>query len=212
MVNGIEPSNRNKEEKQMQELLNKDQILSVVPQDFRKATKGRVVKVDENSFELEVKHSPEGILINNLIEFYSQTQNGVLYFATDIVGINGNVLTVASPIKHRFLQRRQFTRISFSQELELVSGDNRQKITTMDLSAGGMKMKSGQNIDIDSQYNVCIPLSEDQSIKCGLQPIRVEKQGEGFYTLSGRFQNLSNVDKMTLVQFCMKKKLENVNK
>ena len=196
----------------MNELLNKEQLMSVVPQDFRNATKGKVIKIEENSFELEVIHDPKGILIDNLVEFYSQTPNGVLYFESDVTKAIGNVLTVANPVKHRFLQRRKFTRINVSQKAELQSKAKTHSVTLIDLSAGGMKLTSKENVDIDSEYSVCVSLSDDQRINCTFQPIRIEKQESDFYTLSGRFKNMSSVDKMTLVQFCMKKKLENVNK
>jgi len=196
----------------MNELVKRDQIISIVPQDFRNANKGKITEVNEDGFSIEVKHSPKGILLNNLIEFYSQTQNGVLYFESDVIKIEDNILTVANPIKHRFLQRRQFTRIKFIQKIELKSEDSLYPITTIDLSAGGMKIKSAENLNIELEYDVCIPLSNDQQINCKFQPIRIEKGDDGFYTLSGRFQNLSNIDKMTLVQFCMKKNIENVNK
>ena len=131
-----------------------------------------------------------------------------------MVEIKENILKILNPIKHRFLQRRQFTRISLSKTLTLKNNQNEIKVLMIDLSAGGMKLTSKNSINIDSTYELEIPISEtqEQSIKTLLQPIRVEKDDAGDYTVSGRFQNLSNVDKMTLVQFCMKKKLENTNK
>ena len=68
------------------------------------------------------------------------------------------------------------------------------------------------NIDIEKVYDVSIKLSDEQEIKCKYQLIRVEKGDSGLYTISGRFTCLSNIDKMTLVQFCMKKDMENLNK
>lgn len=129
-----------------------------------------------------------------------------------MVKIEGNTLTIANPVKHRFLQRRQFTRIKFLQEVEIKAEDKLYNVTIIDLSAGGMKSNSAENVNIEFEYNICIQLSDDQSVHCKFQPIRIEKDDDGLYTLSGRFKNLSNVDKMTLVQFCMKKKIENTNK
>lgn len=196
----------------MNELLEKEQMISVVPQDFRNANKGKVKEIDEDKFSIEVIHQPKGILLNNLMEFYSQTNNGVLYFESDVVKIEGNILTIANPVKHRFLQRRKFTRINFLQDIEIKSETKSHNVTTIDISAGGMRFKSKENVDIELEYDICIPLSNDQSVKCKFLPIRIEKGDNGLYTLSGRFKNLTNVDKMTLVQFCMKKKIENVNK
>ena len=71
-----------------------------------------------------------------------------------------------------------------------------------------MKLTTQDNIDIEKDYNVTIKLSDEQEIKCKYQLIRVEKGDSGIYTISGRFTSLSNIDKMTLVQFCMKKDME----
>lgn len=196
----------------MNELFEKEQTISVVPQDFRNAIKGKVVAIGEKTFELEVTRSPEGILVNNLIEFYSQTQHGVLYFTSDVVEVKDNILKVLNPIKHRFLQRRQFTRINFSQNVTLSHNDAVFDVAVTDLSAGGMKIQSGENINIDFEYALGFSLSDGQVINCVFQPIRIEKQSSGSYTLSGRFKNLSNIDRMVLIQFCMKKKIENSNK
>ena len=122
------------------------------------------------------------------------------------------MITISNPVKHRFLQRRKFTRIKFLEDLELTCGDISHKVRTLDLSAGGMKLRTADNIDIEKVYDVSIKLSDEQEIKCKYQLIRVEKGDSGLYTISGRFTSLSNIDKMTLVQFCMKKDMENLNK
>ena len=98
------------------------------------------------------------------------------------------------------------------EDLELINGDVVHKVRTLDLSAGSMKVCTEDNIDIEKDYNVSIKLSDEQIINCKYQLIRVEKGDSGLYTISGRFTYLSNIDKMTLVQFCMKKDMENFNK
>lgn len=196
----------------MEELLKKEQIVSVVPQDFRNALKAKVVNVGEKTFDLEASREPKGFLVNNLIEFYSQTAHGVLYFQSDIIQIEGNKLKILNPIKHRFLQRRQFTRINFVRELMIEGQNKNYDIKTIDISAGGMRIKSRENINLDEAYKINIALSDEQVINCFFEPIRIEKQDVEAYTLSGRFKNLSNVDKMSLIQFCMKKKIETLNK
>ncbi len=194
------------------ELFKQEQTISVVPQDFRNANKGKVVSINDKEFAIELIYPPKNLFINNLTEFYSQTANGMLYFESDILKIDGAVLTIANPIKHRFLQRRKFTRTKFIQDMEFVFANKSHHITTIDLSAGGMKLQTKENVDIEFEYDICIPISEHQTIKCKFQPIRIEKKDNGFFVLSGRFKNLLNIDKMTLVQFCMNKKIENTNK
>jgi len=196
----------------MRELIKKDQLVTIVPQDFKNSNKGRVTDVSLDGFRMELKYVPEGLLKNHVCDFYSLTDNGYLYFESYIIGLENNVISIANPVKHRFLQRRKFTRIKFMEELELVYDDTSHKVRTLDLSAGGMKVQTTENVDIEKEYRVSIRLSNEQEIKCKYQLIRVEKNDNGFYIISGRFTQLSNIDKMTLIQFCMKKDMENMNK
>ncbi|MBO5737948.1 PilZ domain-containing protein [bacterium] len=196
----------------MRELIKNEQLVTIVPQDFKNSNKGKVLDVSLEGFRMELKYKPEGIIKNHICDFYSLTDNGYLYFESYIQNIENNVVTIANPIKHRFLQRRKFTRIKFMEDLELVSGDIVHKVRTLDLSAGGMKLRTSENIDIEKEYNVSIKLNDEREVKCKYQLIRVEKGDNGLYTISGRFTALSNVDKMTLVHFCMKKDMENLNK
>ena len=196
----------------MRELIKNDQIVTIVPQDFKNTNKGKVLNVSNDGFKMELKYKPEGLITNHICDFYSFAENGYLYFESYIQALENNIITIANPVKHRFLQRRKFTRIKFIENLELVYNEEVHKIRTLDLSAGGMKITTQDNLDIEKEYNVAIKLSEEQEIKCKYQLIRVEKGDNGYYTISGRFINLSNIDKMTLVQFCMKKDMETVNK
>ena len=196
----------------MRELIKNDQLVTIVPQDFKNTNKGRVLDVSMEGFKMELKYKPEGLLVNHICDFYSFTDNGYLYFESYIQSLENNIITIANPVKHRFLQRRKFTRVKFIEELELTCGDITHKIRTLDLSAGGMKIQSKDNIDMEKEYKVTLFLSDEQEIHCKYQLIRIEKGDNGLYTISGRFTSLSNIDKMTLVQYCMKKDMEKENK
>ena len=196
----------------MRELIKKEQLVTIVPQDFKNSNKGKVLDVDFEGFRMELKYKPEGLIKNHICDFYSLTDNGYLYFESYIKDLQNNVVSIANPVKHRFLQRRKFTRIKFMEDLELTYDNTTHKIKTLDLSAGGMKIRTEENINMDIEYKVSIKLTEEQVINCKYQLIRMEKGDNGIYTISGRFTNLSNIDKMTLVQFCMKKDMENLNK
>lgn len=140
------------------------------------------------------------------------TENGYLYFESYIQELNNNVISIANPVKHKFLQRRKYTRIKFIENLTLTFGDEKHNVRTLDLSAGGMKIQSEESLNIENEYKVAIKLNNEQIINCAYQLIRVEKGDNGIYTMSGRFTGLSNIDKMSLIQFCMKKEMENLNK
>lgn len=196
----------------MRELIKKDQIVDIVPQDFKNSNKGKVLDVDMEGFTMELKYVPKGLLQDHICDFYSLTDNGYLYFESYIKELNNNVISIANPIKHRFLQRRKFTRITFLTDIELSCNGVSHKARTLDISAGGMKLSTKENINIEYEYDVTLKLESELKVSCKYKLIRVEKNDAGVYTISGRFTALSNVDKMTLVQFCMKKNMENINK
>lgn len=196
----------------MNELLEKNQVINVVPQDFKNSNKGKIIDVLDRKFLLEVNHAPEGILLNNLIEFYSQTKNGMLYFTSDVINIEGNVLTVKNPVKHRFLQRRAFTRVKLLKDMSCSLDGKSYGFKSLDISSGGMKLETKETLNINSEYDISLQLIKGQEINCKLEFIRIEKNDKDSYTLSGRFKNLSDIDKMTLMQYCMRRSIENVNK
>lgn len=196
----------------MRELIEKDKKITVVPHDFKCANKGTITEVSPEGFSIELEYEPSGILKHNYCEFYTQTSHGTLYFDSYPKEINGNTIKIANPAKHRFLQRRQYTRIKFVYDLDLANENVSHKITTLDISAGGMKFKTAENINIEGDYKITLPLSSEQNIECIFSPIRIEKNNDGTYTLSGRFNYHNSKDKMTMTQYCAKRSIEIRNK
>lgn len=196
----------------MRELIEKDRKITVVPSDFKCANKGTIVNVEPRFFTIELEYEPDGIMRHNYCEFYTQTNHGTLYFDSYPETIEGKRIKIANPAKHRFLQRRQYTRIKFVHELDLSADNITHKITTLDISAGGMKIRTEENINIEGNYRIILPLSEEQSVECMFSPIRIEKNENGGYTISGRFEYHNNKDKMTLTQYCTKRSIEIQNK
>ena len=196
----------------MNELVKIDQNVTIVPRNFNYTNKGMVTEVSPKGFRMKMKYPTTGLKEKVYCEFYSQTPNGILYFSSFASEIKNNEMFIANPIKHRFLQRRQFTRIQFLTETTMVDKDgNEYQISTVDLSAGGLKFRTDLSINLDQEYKIKIQLGEDQTVECWLQPIRMEKQDTGKFMLSGRFVNQVNVDKMSLIQYCMNKNMEAKN-
>lgn len=196
----------------MRELIEKDRKITVVPADFKCANKGTITDIEPRFFTVELEYEPQGIMRHNFCEFYTQTSHGTLYFDSYAETIEGKTLKIANPAKHKFLQRRQYTRIKFVHDLDMKFDSGSHKITTLDISAGGIKFRTVENFDIEKKYFITLPLSEKQTIDCIFSPIRIEKNENGGYTLSGRFEYHSNKDKMTLIQYCAKRSIEIRNK
>ncbi|MCM1009551.1 MAG: PilZ domain-containing protein [Fusobacterium sp.] len=194
----------------MRELLEKGKRITVVPTDFRNANKGTITEVSSEGFIVELDYEPKGMLKRNYCEFFTNNQYGTLYFTSFPHEINGKTLRIANPSKHKYLQRRQYTRIKYNHDLEIISGDEKHNINTFDVSAGGMKFKCAEAINIDAEYKVNLPLSSVQNVECLFIPIRIEK-GDG-YTISGKFSYITERDRMVLTQFCAKRNIEIRNK
>ena len=196
----------------MRDLIEKDRRITVVPADLTCSNKGKIIDVEPKYFTIELDYEPKGIMRHNYCEFYTQTSHGTLYFDSFAETIEGNKIKVANPAKHRFLQRRQYTRIKYIHDLDLLFEGGAHKIMTLDISAGGMKFKTSANVNIEGKYTITLPLSEKQSVECSFSPIRIEKSEDGGYILSGRFEYKNNKDKMTLTQYCTKRSIEIRNK
>lgn len=196
----------------MRELVVEDQRILMIPQNFKFANRGRVTSVRAGDFTLELDYEPDGILENTYCEFYTQTPHGKLYFDSYAKEINGKTLVIASPAKHKFLQRRQYTRIKYINDLNIILNNKSYRVSTLDISAGGMKFTTQDNLNIEESYEVGLPLSENMVISCKFEPIRIEKRSEGGFTVSGQFVYNSNHDKMLVTQYCAKRSVEIKNK
>ena len=60
----------------MRELVKNEQIVTIVPQDFKNTNKGKVVDVTLDGFKMELKYNPVGLMENHICDFYSLTDNG----------------------------------------------------------------------------------------------------------------------------------------
>lgn len=198
----------------MRELLEKEQRVTLIPADFKCANKGTITEVSPDGFTLKLDYPADGILQNTYCEFYTDTKHGTLHFESYAKNIHDDNITldISNPAKHKFLQRRRFTRIKFVHDLNLTLGDKTHKITTLDISAGGMKFKTNENIDIEGKYLITLPLTSSMSLECIYSPIRIERAEEGHYVHSGRFEFKENKDRMTLIQYCTKRSIEIENK
>lgn len=196
----------------MRELVVENQEVLIIPQDFKSVNKGVVKSVRAGDFTLELEKDPANIMVNTFCEFYTQTAHGKLYFDSYAKEINGKTLIIASPAKHKFLQRRQYTRIKYIHDFQINSEGKNYNISTLDISAGGMKFNTEEKIDIDLKYNISVPISDESTITCIFEPIRVEKISDNQYVVSGRFNYNNTRDKMMLTQYCAKRNVEIKNK
>jgi len=134
----------------MNTLVQPDQNVTIIPKDFNFTNKGLVTEVSDKGFRMKMKYPTTGIKLQHICDFYSRTAHGVLYFTSHVTEMENNELFVANPIKHRFLQRRQFTRVQLITETTMVDEEgNSYDISTIDISAGGLKFSTNYSINLE---------------------------------------------------------------
>lgn len=192
----------------MNELLNLGQKIKVVPQDFFYSNRGTIELILKEIFVIKLVAPPTGLKIGQIMEFYSQTKHGTLFFNSSIAKIDGDKIVVIKPAKHRFLQRRVFTRIPYAEKIELKKGEDVIDATSIDLAAGGIRMKSNTTFGIDDIYDIKFPLAGGNDISCQFIPVLVQRSEDGIYTVAGKFGELAYTDRMRIIQYCLRKDIE----
>lgn len=173
------------------------------------ATKCRVVNVSEENIDvkLDVKGKYE---IDESVELFAMTQNGQLYFETIVKDVKDDIVSMWFPINYKYLQRREYSRINLNKEVILKKGRKKVVAKIVDLSAGGFKVVTSEQLDLLTEYSFSIDI-DNETASCTFEPIRIELNGNNFVS-SGRFNNISSHDRIALVQYCFRKQIENSNK
>ena len=107
------------------------------------------------------------------------------------------------------MQIRAFTRIKFIEELELKYDGNVIKATTQDLAAGGIKLRTKDCLDLNTEYDISLPLAGGDDIICKYKPIKMEKvEEDDIYISAGKLLDVPQKDKMRIIQYCLRKDIE----
>ncbi len=173
------------------------------------ATKCKIVEVSEEHLDvkLDIKGKYE---IDESVELFAMTKKGQLYFETIVKNVDDDIISMWFPINYRYLQRREFSRISLQKQIVLKKGKKKIDAEIVDLSAGGFKVITSEQLDLLTEYSFEIDI-DNEIANCNFEPIRIELNGEKFVS-SGRFNNISSHDRIALVQYCFRKQIENSNK
>lgn len=182
---------------------------NILSRSIDNASKCKVVKVSEDSFE--VKLDMEGKYeVDESVELFSMTSKGQLYFETIVKEVRDDIVSMWFPINYRYLQRREYSRISMNKEITLEREGKKFTARIVDISAGGLKLIADVQLDLLAQYSLTVSI-DGQAASCLFEPIRIEVN-DGKFIASGRFNNISSQDRIALVQYCFRKQIENSNK
>jgi len=202
----------------MRELIKTITDFKIIPNNFKSAGAFELLDVDEDKFSAKLILSEEDELsdyeINSNVEIFGVNSVGLVYFETKIINRENDILEIATTQDFSIIQRREYSRVGVKQGSVIFKDmANDFVVNIEDISAGGMKLITSQPLEIDKFYSIEISLSNNMKIDCELKPIRITQlQNENKYVISGKFVNLENVDRIVLVQYAFRIKMEEQSK
>lgn len=190
----------------------KDQEFIIISSEVTNAAKGVVAEVfDDESFNLELKSS-ERYTSGEQVDLFSVSGSGVICLSSVLKAVDERVLTISKPSKEQDIQRREYLRAEFNKNILIYTDEKTIRATVLDISAGGVCLNCDTEMKKDFDYQFDINLEKDILISCKFRPIRVDLKDDNKYRVSGKFRLIKNIDRVAIMQFCMKKVSEMQNK
>lgn len=204
----------------MKEIIKSAKDFKIIPGNFKSAGEFKIISSDDETIKAELVLSDEKELddyvINSGVEIFGVNDVGLIYFETKILDRKGYNITFAMTSDFSIIQRREYSRVGLAQG-SVVFKDMAENFVVKieDISAGGIKFISNAPLDFDKYYDIEIKLSNNMKIECALAPTRIKEtdyEGKTAFSISGKFTELENADRIILVQYAFKIKMEEQNK
>lgn len=204
----------------MKELLKSATDFKIIPNNFKSSGTLNITEVTDEEIKAELILMDDSELsdytTNSNVEIFGVNPLGLIYFETKITSREGKNITLATFQDYSIIQRREYSRVNLNQGSVIFKDISPESILNIeDISAGGIKLISKEPLELDKYYDIEIKLSNNMTIECALSPIRIkeaEYKNIKAYTVSGKFVNLENADRIVLVQYAFKIKMESQNK
>ena len=204
----------------MKELLKNARDFKIIPNNFKSSGMLDITEINEEEFKGKLilldEKELEDYTVNSNVEIFGVNPLGLIYFETKILSKNGKDISFALTPDYSIIQRREYSRVGLNQGKVIFKDLSPESILKIeDISAGGIKLISTQPLELDKYYDIEIKLSNNMTINCALAPIRVKEttlDNKTAYSISGKFVDLENADRIVLVQYAFKIKMEEQNK
>lgn len=202
----------------MKELIKSIKDFKIIPNNFKSSGEFELLNVDDEKIEAKLhlcdENELDDYLPNSNVEVFGVNNTGLIYFETKIINREGCNITLQLTTDFSVIQRREYSRVGLNHGKIIFKDMNPDFVNkVLDISAGGVKFISNSPLELDKHYAIEIHLSNNMTIECELSPIRIKKENdENNFLISGKFINLENADRIILVQYAFKIKMENQNK
>ncbi len=195
-------------------ILESGKDFKIIPEQVENATSIDLQKIDERTFGAALKYLGKSEMASykkgDTVEIFGMTNEGLIYFTTEIISRNTENLVLRAPEGHKNIQRREYSRIETNSQIEFLDQPN-AVIKTLDISAGGARLASNFELAVGVEYPVLIKLTNNAEINCSVQAIRTNFENGSFVT-SARFTNIKSIDRIAIVQYTFKALTEEENK
>ena len=194
----------------MEEYFKQNTVFCVIPSDIDNAT---FMEFDNyNSNSVTFKNPKDNTIFNpnETVDFFSNNNNGILYFRASVKSFDNGLLTTELPEKYEILQRRENQRIIIKENIKIKDGDNEFLAKIIDLSIGGIKIQSQNKLEINQRYKVFLNL-DNLNLEFTFTPSRISFENSK-YIISGQIFSDIAADKIELVHYCYRKQFEQSNR
>ncbi len=200
----------------MQEVIKNVKDFKIIPNNFKSSATFELLDVNEKTFSAQLNLVDDKEIadytIGSIVEIFGVNNVGLVYFETRILDKVDTKITLEMTQDYSVIQRREYSRVELNQG-SIIFKDKADDfvVNVCDISAGGIKLITKEPLEIDKHYEILISLSNNMKIECALAPIRVSEE-DGKFVTSGKFVDLDNADRIVLVQYAFKVKIEEQNK
>ncbi len=187
----------------------KNQEIIILSEEVTNATKGIVTEIfDDESLQIELS-SKEKYSAGKKVDLFSVAGSGVNFFSSVLKEADKTNLILEKPEIIRVIQRREYTRAEISKNILIEDDGKKIRAEITDISAGGMRLLSDTEMSDNKSYKTDISLDSNIYISCMFKPVRINyEKDKSKFSISGKFTLIKNIDRVTLIQFCMKKQSE----
>ncbi|MBQ2644760.1 PilZ domain-containing protein [bacterium] len=194
-------------------IISLNQELLILSSEVTNATRGNVTEVfDDESFQIKLK-TKENYTIGENVNLFAVSGSGIVYISSNIQDIKDLDIKISRPEKSSLIQRREYTRVEIHKNILINYQNKNIRAEIIDISAGGMKLTADTEMFKNIDYKTDINLDTNLFISCLFRPVRIiYDENLNKFVVSGKFKLIKNVDRVALMQFCMKKQSEIQNK
>ena len=188
-------------------LIKKQQKIKIIPEEINKFATGIIISSNPDSFVARV-NDPSLVKMGQETEILISSEDFMVLFNSKVNKINNDNVFFSIISKISFVQKREYPRIAVSIPVLLLSDGKREENgEIINIGGGGMQILVSLEFPKNSMVKAGFKLYDKNEMDIMFKVLRVDSTDKGF-VISGKFDEISNFDKTSIIQYCFKRQLE----